>query len=133
MSYISLDLVFMTSLHVFATSLLSESLAQAYSCNENSVLKKKMTPQARDCLTRHYFLISSSLQCRHILGGRNLVRVRIIVVAAIFDFTPSLWEVSTWLFREQIVRPKKTPALQAIIISSNMYLLLFLLNKAVPI
>ena len=28
---------------------------------------------------------SSSLQCRRILGGRNLVRVR-IVVAAIFDF-----------------------------------------------
>ena len=27
-----------------------------------------------------------SLQCRHILGGRNLVRVRNIVVAAIFDF-----------------------------------------------
>ena len=29
--------------------------------------------------------VSPSLQCRHILGGRNLVRVRIIV-AAIFDF-----------------------------------------------
>ena len=28
----------------------------------------------------------SSLQCRRILGGRNLVRVRDIVVAAIFDF-----------------------------------------------
>ena len=28
----------------------------------------------------------SSLQCRRILGGRNLVRVRNIVVAAIFDF-----------------------------------------------
>ena len=27
-----------------------------------------------------------SLQCRRILGGRNLVRVRNIVVAAIFDF-----------------------------------------------
>ena len=27
-----------------------------------------------------------SLQCRRILGGRNLVRVRSIVVAAIFDF-----------------------------------------------
>ena len=27
-----------------------------------------------------------SLQCRRILGGRNLVRVRTIVVAAIFDF-----------------------------------------------
>ena len=27
-----------------------------------------------------------SLQCRHILGGRNLVRVRHIVVATIFDF-----------------------------------------------
>ena len=27
------------------------------------------------------------LQCRRILGGRNLVRVRNIVVAAIFDFT----------------------------------------------
>ena len=35
-----------------------------------------------------------SLQCRRILGGRNLVRVRNIVVAAIFDFmtvkTPAL-------------------------------------------
>ena len=27
-----------------------------------------------------------SLQCRRILGGRNLVRVRNIVVAAMFDF-----------------------------------------------
>ena len=27
-----------------------------------------------------------SLQCRRILGGRNLVRVRNVVVAAIFDF-----------------------------------------------
>ena len=27
-----------------------------------------------------------SLQCRRILGGRNLVRVRNIVVAIIFDF-----------------------------------------------
>ena len=31
-------------------------------------------------------MICSSLQCRRILGGRNLVRVRNIVVAAIFDF-----------------------------------------------
>ena len=29
---------------------------------------------------------SPSLQCRRILGGRNLARVRNIVVAAIFDF-----------------------------------------------
>ena len=29
---------------------------------------------------------TGSLQCRRILGGRNLVRVRNIVVAAIFDF-----------------------------------------------
>jgi len=29
---------------------------------------------------------SASLQCRRILVGRNLVRVRVIVVAAIFDF-----------------------------------------------
>ena len=28
----------------------------------------------------------NSLQCRRILGGRNLVRVRNVVVAAIFDF-----------------------------------------------
>ena len=35
---------------------------------------------------------SSSLQCRRILGGQNLVRVR-IVVAAIFDFmTVEDWE-----------------------------------------
>ena len=31
------------------------------------------------------FVCGASLQCRLILGGRNLVRVR-IVVAAIFDF-----------------------------------------------
>ena len=31
-------------------------------------------------------LFVNSLQCRHILGWRNLVRVRNIVVAAIFDF-----------------------------------------------
>ena len=31
-------------------------------------------------------LLHSSLQCRRILGGRNLVRVCNIVVAAIFDF-----------------------------------------------
>ena len=29
---------------------------------------------------------TASLQCRRILGGRNLARVRNIVVAAIFDF-----------------------------------------------
>ena len=52
-----------------------------------------------------------SLQCRRILGGRNLVRVCNIVVAAIFDFMTV--EVSTWRFREQIARSKKTPALQA--------------------
>ena len=34
-----------------------------------------------------------SLQCRRILGGRNLVRVRNVVVAAIFDFmTMEDWE-----------------------------------------
>ena len=32
-----------------------------------------------------YSIAKASLQCRRILGGRNLVRVR-IVVAAIFDF-----------------------------------------------
>ena len=53
-----------------------------------------------------------SLQYRRILGGRNLVRVRNIVVAAIFDFMTV--EVSTWRFRQQIARSKKTPALQAI-------------------
>ena len=98
------------------------------------------------------------------MGWRNLVRVRDIVVAAIFDFmsgrfgkveivtltvgarakegkggggrekkdtaffilsprplpvpfdspiSSSLREVSTWCFREQIARSKKTPALQA--------------------
>ena len=50
-----------------------------------------------------------SLQCRRILGGRNLVRVCNIVVAAIFDFMTV--EVSTCSFREQIARSKKTPAL----------------------
>ena len=105
----------------------------------------------------------NSLQCRRILGGRNLVRVRNVVVAAIFDFmtvedgesrnsnpygrcegerrkggrgrgensllsprraapsplpltrpiSSALREVSTWRFREQIARSKKTPALQA--------------------
>ena len=109
---------------------------------------------------------SCSLQFTRILGGRNLVRVRNIVVVAIFDFmtvhgrlgraeivtltvgarakegkggggrekkdtaffilsprplpvpfdspiSSSLREVSTWCFREQIARSKKTPALQA--------------------
>ena len=32
------------------------------------------------------FKVGISLQYRRILGGRNLVRVRNIVVAAIFDF-----------------------------------------------
>ena len=32
------------------------------------------------------FNVSRSLQCRRILGGRNLVRVGNVVVAAIFDF-----------------------------------------------
>ena len=49
-----------------------------------------------------------SLQCRRILGGRNLVRVCNIVLAAIFDFMTV--EVSTWRFREQIARSKRTPA-----------------------
>ena len=31
-------------------------------------------------------IIISSLQCRRSLGGRNLVRVHNVVVAAIFDF-----------------------------------------------
>ena len=30
--------------------------------------------------------LETSLQCRRILGGRNLVRLRNVVVAAIFDF-----------------------------------------------
>ena len=53
--------------------------------------------------------------------GRNLVRVRNVVVAAIFAVYDSgrlgrvgIREVSTWRFREQIARSKKTPALQAI-------------------
>ena len=57
-----------------------------------------------------------SLQCRRILGGRNLVRVCNIVVAAIFDFMTV--EVSTWRFREQIARSKRTPALQAMDIAA---------------
>ena len=52
-----------------------------------------------------------SLQYRRILGGRNLVPVCNIVVAAIFDFMTV--EVSTCRFREQIARSKRTPALQA--------------------
>ena len=35
-------------------------------------------------VTRHML---SSLHCRRILGGRNFVRVRNVVVAAIFDLT----------------------------------------------
>ena len=64
---------------------------------------------------QHYFNIATSLHCRRILGGRNLVRVRNVVVAAIFDFmtVELLGGVSTWRFREQIARSKKTPALQA--------------------
>ena len=45
------------------------------------------------CGACNNYLISPSLQCRRILGGRNLVRVRNIVVAAIFDFmTVEDWE-----------------------------------------
>ena len=37
-------------------------------------------------------IIIISLQCRRIFGGRNLVRVHNIVVAAIFDFmTVEAW------------------------------------------
>ena len=36
-------------------------------------------------LSRCNVTLNIALQCRRILGGRNLVRVR-IVVAAIFDF-----------------------------------------------
>ena len=82
-----------------------------------------------------------SLQCRSILGGRNLVRVRNIVACSCHlwfcdvqwkigesrnsnplrgrkkertrPISSSLREVSTWRFREQIACSKKTPALQA--------------------
>jgi len=36
--------------------------------------------------TKHFGIFRYSLQCRGILGGRNLVRVCNIVVATIFDF-----------------------------------------------
>ena len=82
---------------------------------------------------RAYLRPDPSLQCRRIVGGRNLVRVRNIVVATIFDLwqwkigesrnsnpygltrpiSSSLWEVSTWRFHGQIARSMKTPALQA--------------------
>ena len=58
--------------------------------------------------------IQDNLQCMRILDGRNLVRVRNIVVVAIF-VSSSLREASTWRFREQIASSKKTPALQAIL------------------
>ena len=56
--------------------------------------------------------VLGSLQCRRIFGGRNIVRVRNIVIAAIFDFktvedwgewkySSSLRKVSTWRFGEQ--------------------------------
>ena len=38
------------------------------------------------CYLQKGLALGVSLQCRRILGGRNLVRVRNIVVAAIFDF-----------------------------------------------
>ena len=37
-------------------------------------------------LSTSSFTLTHSLQCRRILGGQNLVRVRNIVVATIFDF-----------------------------------------------
>ena len=48
-------------------------------------------PVARKCKMRQNLLTKRklkniSLQCRRILGGRNLFRVRNIVVAGIFDF-----------------------------------------------
>ena len=72
----------------------------------NKIIKKKNTK-----IVDTYLTGMPSLQCRRILGGRNLVRVCNIVVAAIFDFMTV--EVSTCSFREQIARSKKTPALQA--------------------
>ena len=45
--------------------------------------------------------IQDSLQCRRILRGRNLIRVRNVVVVAIF-VSSFLREVLTWRFREQI-------------------------------
>ena len=46
----------------------------------------------RDHFSEVTFKGGISLQCRRILGGRNLVRVRNIIVAAIFD----LMTVGDW-------------------------------------
>ena len=46
----------------------------------------------------------NSLQCRRILGGRNLVRVRNIVVAAIFDFMTV--EVGTFASKLRVQRKR---------------------------
>ena len=59
-----------------------------------------------------------SLQCRRIFGGRNIVRVRNIVIAAIFDFkigeSGNSESFNMALSRAKtFARPKKTPALQA--------------------
>ena len=53
-----------------------------------------------------------SLQCRRILGGRNLVRVRNIVVAAIFDFmTVEDWEESEIVnVTVSLLSPRPLPA-----------------------
>ena len=51
---------------------------------------------------REKHLPHPSLQCRRILGGRNLVRVRIVVAA-----------IMVLLRAKTFTRPKKTPALQA--------------------
>ena len=49
---------------------------------ETSVPRKDHRPPR----SMQYSWVITSLQCRRILGGRNLVRVRYDVVAAIFDF-----------------------------------------------
>ena len=124
--------------------------------------------KVKDCYDETYsaFGMASSIreiypdwvspQCRSILGGRNLVRVRNIVVVAIFDFmtysgrlgrvrnsnplrgrkkertrpiSSSLRKVSTWHFREEIACSKKTPALQAKTELQWLFLVRFILTS----
>ena len=61
-----------------------ESIFKNYRPVSNLQFISKLTESAVAKQLQHH--INISLQCRRILGGRNLVRVRNVVVAAIFDF-----------------------------------------------
>ena len=59
-------------------------LLQSVRCFRKEIFRRNNQSLMRQTVL--FKIIISSLQCRRILGGRNLVRVHNVVVAAIFDF-----------------------------------------------